>query len=521
MTGMTRKRCLSSWRDRRMRSWHAAVLASALVATAVGGPALAQDGDRSVTIVLSVEPSTLEPCEAMSDAIGRVTLHNVVEPLVQRHPGTGQLEPGLATDWEQVDELTWRFDLREGVTFHDGTPFDAEAAKRSIDRSMNTNLTCMVRTKFFGDRTLDVSAVDDHTIDITTENPDPILPLLMTTHTMYAPSAPFDENTRDAVGTGPYTVAEWAPGQRIVLERYEDYWGEAPEVERAEYQWRSESSVRAAMVQQGEADLAPNIAIQDVTDEIGRAYPNSETVRLNLDALKPPLDDIRIRAAINYAIDREALRGTVLSPDVMMATHLVLPQILGHNPDVEVLPYDPEVARALIEDAAADGVPVDTEIEFVGRTGHFPGVQDFQEAVTAMLLDVGLNVRLQWYEAAQKNRMQVKPFFEDRPPQIIVDQHDNNMGDASFTLYARWHSDGSFSRVSDPYLDWLIEHGMQSTGEERIWAFQKAHERIVEAVMADVMMVHMVGYAAVGPDIVFEPTLETNSAVRLSTIGFN
>jgi len=513
---------LANRRIRTIETWctRGLVLAPVVVAAALFVSAAGAQ-ERSVTIVLSDDPTTLEPCFAMSDSVGRVTLHNVVEPLVQRDPTTGELLPGLATDWEQVDDLTWRFKLREGVTFHDGTPFDAEAAKYAIDRSMNTNLTCMVRVKFFGDRTLDVSIVDDHTIDVSTEDPDPILPLMMSTHTMYASSAPFDENTRDAVGTGPYRVAEWVPGQQIVLERYDDYWGETPEVERAEYQWRSESSVRAAMVQQGEADLAPNIAIQDVTDAVGRAYPNSETVRLNLDALKAPLDDIRIRAAMNYAIDREALRGTVLSPDVMLASHLVLPQILGHNPDVGIFPYRPDVARALIEDAAADGVPVDTEIEFVGRTGHFPGVQDFQEAITAMLLDVGLNVRLQWYEATQKNRMQVKPFFEDRPPQIIVDQHDNNMGDASFTLYARWHSDGSFSKVSDPYLDWLIEHGMETTGDERVWAFQRAHQRIAESVIADVMLYHMVGYAAVGPDIVFEPTLETNSAVRLNTIEFN
>jgi len=487
---------------------------------AMATDAHAQD-EGTVTIVLSDEPTTLEPCEATSDVIGRVTLYNVVEPLVQRHPDTGELQPSLATEWEQVDDLTWRFHLREGVTFHDGTPFDAEAAKYSIDRSMNPNLTCMVRVKFFGDRTLDVEIVDDYTIDITTEEPDPILPLMMSTHTIYHPSAPFDENTREAIGTGPYEVAEYAMGQRVVLERFDDYWGELPEVERAVYQWRSESSVRAAMIQQGEADLAPNIAVQDVTDEIGEAYPNSETVRLNIDALTPPLDDIRIRAAMNYAIDREALIGSVLSPDAIPATHLVLPQILGHNPDVEVPGYDPEIARALIEDARADGVPVDTEIEFVGRTGHFPGVEDFQEAITAMLRQVGLNVRLQWYEAAQKNRMQVKPFFEDRPPQIIVDQHDNNMGDASFTLYARWHSDGSFSRISDPYLDWLIEEGMQSTGEHRVWAFQEAHERIVETHMADVMINHQVGYAAVGDRIDFEPKLETNSAVRLSTISFD
>ena len=495
-------------------------LASAVLLVGLA-PAMAGAQENDVTIVLAAEPGTLDPCEAMSNDVGPVTLHNVVETLIQRDKVTGELVPHLATSWEQVDELTWRFALKDGVTFHDGTPFNAEAAKYAIDRSMNPDLTCQVRVKFFGDKTLDVSVVDDLTIEVTTEQPDPILPLMMSMHTLYSTSTPEGENTREAVGTGPYRVAEWAAGQRIVLERNPDYWGEVPAVERAEFQWRSESSVRAAMVQQGEADLAPVVAVQDATEELGRAYPNSETTRINVDSLKAPLDDVRIRAAMNYAIDREALRGTILSPEVIPATHLVLPQILGHNPAVETLPYDPDMARALVEDARADGVPVDTEIEFVGRIGHFPGVEELQEALTAMLLDAGLNVRLQWYEAAQKNRMQVKPFFEDRPPQLIIDQHDNNSGDAVFTLYARWHSDGSFSKTEDPYLDFLIDEGSKAVGDRRVDLFQAAHKRIVEGVLADVMLYHMVGYAAVGSRIAYEPSLETTNTIRLSDIGFN
>jgi peptide/nickel transport system substrate-binding protein len=136
-----------------------------------------------------------------------------------------------------------------------------------------------------------------------------------------------------------------------------------------------------------------------------------------------------------------------------------------------------------------------------------------------MLLDVGLKVRLQWYEAAQKNRMQYKPFFEDRPPQIIVDQHDNNTGDAVFSLYGRWHSGGTQSKTEDPYIDFLIDYGSQQTGELRTTLFQRAHERIVNGAIADAMLFHMVGYAAVGPRIDYQPVLETNSAVRIADIG--
>lgn len=492
--------------------------AVALLALAV---APVEAGAASVTIVLSDEPSTLDPCQSASNAVGRVNLGNMFETLIVRDIQTGELVPHLATSWERVDELTWRFQLREGVTFHDGTALDAEAVKASIDRTMSPNMTCEIRTKFLGDRTLEVTAVDDLTIEVKTEQPDPILPLMMTTHTVHAPGLPPDEPSREGAGTGPYRLVEWAPGQRIVLERFDDYWGEAPEVERAEFQWRSESSVRAAMVRQGEADLAPDIAPQDVVEGIGRSYPNSESIRLNLDAEKAPMDDVRVRAAMRYAIDREAMLGTVISEDSLLATHLILPQINGHNPNIPQWPYDPELARALLDDARADGVPVDAEIEFVGRIGHFPNADVFHEAIALMLQDVGLNVRLQWYEAAQKNRMQVKPFDENRLPQIIVDQHDNNRGDAGFTVPSRYHSSGSQSKTNDAYLDFLIDHASQATGEARIAAWHRVHERILLGLVADVMLFHMVGYAAVGPRIDYAPNLETNSVVRLSDIGMN
>ncbi len=476
--------------------------------------------ERTVTVVLPDEPATLDGCQSANNAVGRVVLGNIVEAFTVRDTETGELKPQLATSWSRIDDLTWRFELRDGVTFHDGSPLNAPAAKRAIDRTMNTDLTCEIRTKFFGDRTLETNVVDDNTIDIVTEIPDPILPLLMSTHSIYAIESASEPIKREAVGTGPYALADWPAGQQIVLERNPDYWGEQPAVETGIFQWRSESSVRTAMVKQGEADLAPVIAPQDVTDELGVSYPNSETTRLNLDLLLPPMDDIRVRAAINFAIDREALKVTV-GPDVVRATHLFVPQISGYNPNIPLWPYDPDRARELIEMAKADGVPVDAEIEFIGRIGHFPGVFEMQQAITEMLNEVGLNVRLQMVEAAQKNRMQVRPFPEDRPPQIFVDQHDNNKGDAVFTAAGKWRSDASSSKTQDAYLDYLIDYAsQQDVGPARVEAWHRVMERI-EALVPNAMLYHMVGYAAVAPRINYAPDLETNNSVLLSKISFN
>lgn len=496
-----------------------AAIAVAAALSAGLAPAFAQT-PAEVTVVLDKEPPTLEPCHALQGLVGRVVANNLSESLLKRDPATGELTPVLATGWEQLDDLTWRFKLREGVTFHDGSPFNAEVAKYSVERSLNPTLLCETYNKFFSGMKLGVTAVDDYTLDIKSEIPDPIMPLRMATVTMFTKDLPMDARVTQGVGTGPYKMVEWLPGQSIVVERFPNYWGEKPAVEKATFVWRSESSVRAAMVAQGEADLAPTISIQDFDEAKGASYPNSETIRLQLDVIMPPMDDIRVRAAINYAIDRDALRGTVLSKDSIPATQIILPQINGYNPDLKSWPFNPELAKALIEDARADGVPVDREIAFYGRNGHFEGVLETQQAITQMLNDIGLNVTLQMMDQSQMGPKQMKPFAENRPPELIVDQHDNNRGDAVFSVYGKYHSEGVFSRTEDPYLDFLIDTATSQTGEERTKTWQKAFDRIENGLIADAMLFHMVGYAAVGPRINYTPNLATNSEVTLSSISF-
>jgi peptide/nickel transport system substrate-binding protein len=498
----------------------ALIASAALVAILISDDALAQN--RDVTIVLPDEPGELEPCQAKSNHVGRVIMDNVFETFAVRDIETGVLTPHLATSWKQQSDLTWRFELRKGVKFHDGGALNAASVKSSIDRTMNPDMGCQTRTKYFGDRKIKVDIVGDYTLDITTEQPDPIFPLIVSTHPIYSTKGmPAGEMTREpgaGGGTGPYTFASWQAGQQIVLERNADYWGAKPAVEKAIYVWRSESSVRAAMVKQGEADLAPIIAPQDVTPGFGTAYPNAETTRLNLDLLLEPMSDKRVRAAMNYGIDRDALKVTV-GPDVIKATHLFVPQIDGFNPRIEIPAYNPKIARALIASAKADGVDVDKEIEFVGRIGHFPGDFELIQALASMYNDIGLNVRVQMYESAQKNRIQKKPYAEGRPPQIIVDQHDNTLGDPAGTISARWHSRAGQSKTNDSYIDAIIDYSSQASGAERTWAWQQTMVQ-VDALFPNVMLYHMVGYAAVGPRIDFQPTVFTNSAIHLSTITF-
>ena len=221
------------------------LLTSALAALPLA-PALAQDaGD--VTIVLGEDIDLVEPCMATRSNIGRIIMQNVNETLTQYDVKGGQgVLPRLAELWADQGNGTWRFNLRQGVTFSDGSTFDANDVKHSFERATSDQLTCET-PRYFGDTKLTFNVVDDHTIDVTAEPAQPILPLLLSLVTIVPSETPV-EFVRDPVGTGPYKLASWEPGQSIVLERRDDYWGEAPAVEKATYVFRTDPAVAAAMV---------------------------------------------------------------------------------------------------------------------------------------------------------------------------------------------------------------------------------------------------------------------------------
>ncbi|MBC2775420.1 peptide ABC transporter substrate-binding protein [Rhizobium sp. AQ_MP] len=493
---------------------------TALLCALVMGTALspAYAGSGPIKIVLPEEADLLEPCMATRSNIGRIIMENVSETLTELdvRGGTG-IQPRLAEKWEQNADGSWRFHLRQGVKFSDGSAFDAKDVKHSFDRMMSDKITCESR-RYFGGMTVTPTIVDDYTVDFKADPVQPILPLLLSLVTMVPEETPL-EFVREPVGTGPYKLTNWTPGQQIVLTSRDDYWGTKPEVTEATYVFRADPAVRAAMVQAGEADLSPSISQVEATNPATDfSYLDSETVYLRIDHNIEPLNDVRVRRALNLAVDREAFLGTLLPDSALLATAIVPPPTLGWNPDVKVPAYDPEAAKKLLEEAKADGVKVDTPITVVARSANFPNVTEIMEAIQQQLQEVGFKIDLKFVEVAEHEQYYSKPFAEGRGPQIVAAMHDNSKGDPSFSMFFKYATEGTQSGFSDPKVDDLITRASAAVGDERAKLWSELIAYLHDEVVADVLLFHMVGFSRVSERLDFKPTMATNSMLQLSEI---
>ena len=500
----------------------AATAAGLVLAAAIAGPTPAAAQNKNVTIVLEDEPDNLDSCNTTRSTMGRVVKVNIIESLVMLDPATAQLSPRLALSWDRVSDKVWVFKLRPNVKFSDGEPLTADAVVQSFERTFrSTAITCETRAKIGGVK-FTAKALDPLTLEVTTENLEPILPVRMSLVGIESPKTPKDKLVNNPIGTGPYVLDRFNPGKDLVLKQNPNYWGPKPIVEQASYIVRKESSVRAAMVKVGEADLSPNIAVQDANDPTTDfSFLNSETTRLRIDSMTPPLNDKRVRLALNYAVDRNAIKGTIMSKDVLHATQLVVPSIPGHNHEIDkqLRPYDPVKAKQLLAEAKAAGTPVDKEIILYCRMAQFPNAEELMEALLGYFKAVGFNMKLQCVEPAEHSATQNKPFAENR---LIVfqDQHDNNNGDPTFTVFTKYTCEGRQSTVCDKAIDDLEKQASAATlGPERVKLWEQVLKLIYEEAH-DVTLYHMVGYSRVGKRLNFKPSISTNSEVPLEQISF-
>jgi peptide/nickel transport system substrate-binding protein len=501
----------------------------ALALTAPGA-AFAQ---RTITIVIPEEPDSLDNCNSARSAVGRVIRENVNETLIELDPNDSSLRPRLATSWKQMNDTTWRFNLRKGIKYSDGTPLTPEAIASSFDKALNPKLDCNARTKMFSGFPIKVVKVDDATIDIVTPKPDPILPVRMTTLTVGAPNEPI-RILNNSVGTGPYMIDHYTSNSEIVLKRNPNYWGRKPQLDGARYVWRKESTVAAAMVKVGEAHLATNISHQDANDpKTDFAYPNSETNYLRIESQVPPFTDKRVRLALNYAVDREGLHGAIIPKQAMIATQMVIPRIAGHNHalDKQRFEYSPDKAKKLLAEAKAAGVKVDTPIDFVCRINQWENTTETCESILAMYTAVGFNMKLKMVEVsvwnnynAHPNKASLTPAadakLKDRPPLLLGHMHDNNVGDPVFTMTPKYGCKAQTSSHCIPALDKKIEEATQTpAGPKRTKLWEESMAMVHDNVL-DVFLFHMVGFARVSPKIKFVPTAATNSEILLEQITF-
>ncbi|GAA3710829.1 ABC transporter substrate-binding protein [Gordonia hankookensis] len=513
---------IAAMRSPRRRRIAGALAVSAAAMLAVSGCSVANttQGESAspdtLRIVLPQEPPTLEPCDASLTATGVVVRSNITEPLIVRDPGSGDLQPKLASSWKQVEPNVWRFTTVSGVKFSNGATFDAQDAAFSIKRTFNGAIGCDVNGYVFDDSKTEVNVVDPNTVEVRTEKPDPILPLRISFIEMVPRTTDPDAKVRQPIGTGPYMVDFWDSGQRIALKANPNYHGVAPQYSRAIYQWRAEGSVRAAMVTNDEADLATSLGPEDGAGDLGTAYVNNETTALRMQATDAPLDDIRVREAIDYSINRDGVVKALFQGLGKPAAELVGKGIVGYNDELTPTPYDLAHAKKLIDEARADGVPVDRTIRLIGRTGQFPKINETIEAIQFSLSKIGLNVKIEMMDTSGQMQYQTRPFVPGSGPVLLMIMHGNQAGDTQFTLDQYMLSDGYQSTYGTAAYDKEILAAEALTGDARQAALAKVLADEPAKIRQYAYIAHMEAVLAKSKKVDYQPNSATGDEMRLA-----
>ncbi len=424
----------------------AAGLAAFLITTALSGAVWAQ----SITIAIGSEPSTLDP-QLRDDGGERQVNDNIYEALMARSP-TGELIPGLAAEAPtQVDETTWQFKLRPGVTFHNGAPFNADAVVASLTRVIDPANNSEQMAYFNTIKTAE--KVDDLTVNILTTGPDPILPSRMYWMKMIEPGYTASGDLAGApIGTGPYKFGSWNRGADLKLVANADYWGGAPQIDEVTYRFVTEPGTRLSGLMAGEFDVITNL-LPEFTTSVPKfaAVPGLETSVFVLGTDNEVTKDPKVREALNLSIDRQAMVDGLFMGYATIAKGVhVNPAATGFNENLDYYPYDLERARALIKEAGAEGKP----LVVIGESGRWLKDREQIEAVAAFWAETGLNVSVDIQEFSQylDSLMGSGP----RPDAIFI-ANSNELLDADREFSFIYHKDGAAASNSDVEMAEMID----------------------------------------------------------------
>jgi len=378
---------------------HVALVIMLALAGALLASALAQSTRPQIfTAATRTSLGPFDPIRSTTSTNGWF-LMNIFENLVWSD-GEGNYSPRLATNWELESETVWRFDLRQGVTFHDGTPFNAEAVKFSLERIASD------ASVHFGDFSWlsDVEIIDDYTIRIHTDGPYPPLLARMSFYYPFivSPTAVAtygDDFVNNPIGTGPFRLLEHVNLERSVLVRNDDYWGEAPTLERVNIVQVTEENARLTGMLTGELDasLVVEPAMKGFLEQRGDYQvitgPGTLVDRWAFNVEVAPFDDVRVRQAITHAIDRELLLEAVFDGLGTIFDGGAAGSLIAASPEISAVrfDYDPERARALLAEA---GVAPGTRIGIwaASRPDHRQIVEVLERdlAAVGLVLDITL-----------------------------------------------------------------------------------------------------------------------------------
>jgi peptide/nickel transport system substrate-binding protein len=416
----------------------------ALVTAACGGGATPGGGQagEGATLVFGTgaDPVVLDGA-LVSDGESLRAINQMFEGLVGLKPGSTEVMPALAESWAPTDDaLSWTFDLRQGVTFHDGTPFNAEAVCFNFDRwyhftgsFQNPDASYYWQTVFNGfadggglgpSLYKGCEAIDEQTvrIDLTRPSASFLSALVLPSFSIASPAAlqryranegevgadgifrpAGDYGTRHPTGTGPFRFMEWRVGDRLVMERNPDYWGDPPgNIQTLIFRPIGDNAARLQALQTGEIQGYDLVAPQDYGTIRGDTQlqlvqrPSFNVAYLGINQAVTPLDDLRVRQAIAHAIDRKAIVDGFYVGQGEVAQEFMPPSLFGYADDVTTYAYDPDRARQLLDEAGYTADPAEITFAFPSSDGARPYMPDPQanyEAMKADLEAVGFRLR--------------------------------------------------------------------------------------------------------------------------------
>jgi peptide/nickel transport system substrate-binding protein len=467
-------------------------------------PAEAASAKDSIVLATTLEPTVLGVWNGCtSNVVGLVCTDATVDPLTWIDNESKEIVGTSGTErWEQMAPNRWRFYLREGVKFQNGEPWNSEAAKIGID--INAIPDRGQGYGFHGEITGEV--VDEHTVDVICAEECPTFPRTAM-YTSFQPpewynSTPEEERVRRTIGFGPYRMLEWVPGVEITMEAYEDYLPNpvspemaSPTIKNATQVWRNEATVRAAMVQAGEADWAENIEFEQAENvpQVKRGF-NTEVFFLHLDTVwHPELRKKEVRMALAHAIDCKTLVESLFG-DLVTCWGATAPEGSDGLTSQNFAPYeyDPERARELLAEAGYDPANV---VNLYTRDGRTPRDVEFYEGVITYWREIGVTTELRIIDPAINSQINVTGCgqLEDPllchesppPPEFNASPHASSVLSSTETLdYIRQAQIRSScfatrSKICDPALDELIEKARPlPPGPERTAALQSIADRV-------------------------------------------
>ncbi len=386
-----------------------------LVAVTVTGCGSKPNASNSLTYAVGTDAKTLDP-QFVNDLPSAVAAMQIHETLVARDENMN-LVPGLATEWSvSSDGKTWTFKLRKGVKFHDGTDFNADAVKYTLDRMLD-KATASPRRSVVSMIT-GVKVVDASTVQITTDQPfGPFLAQLSTYNVaMMSPTAAKAAGVKGygqkPVGTGPFKFKSWTPGEKLVLERNDSYWGTKPTIKELTFKVVPEDATRVMLLKTGDAQVVggvPAFQIDDLKKDANItliAKPGFRTIYVGMNNSQKPFDDPRVRQAVNYAIDREAIVKNLLRGQATIAVGPESTTIPGAAKTLQtVYTHDVAKAKQLLKDA---GYPDGFKTVFHTPSGRYPMDQQVSEAIVGQLKEAGIQAELKVMDWGAYNDMLTK-----------------------------------------------------------------------------------------------------------------